>query len=65
MQTLEAPVELWRTIKAAELKLFGMHGKGLGAFLLAIIVLSVIFFGPHLDGLFAFVVGLAAQARSA
>ena len=47
-------MEFWTTLRNAELKLLGMSGKGLGAVLLAIIVLS----GLYVSGNAEFLVSL-------
>ncbi|MFL4470002.1 hypothetical protein ACERZ8_09030 [Tateyamaria armeniaca] len=47
-------MEFWTTPRNAELKLFGMSGKGLGAVLLGVIVL----FGLYLSGTGDFLVSL-------
>ncbi|WP_299723149.1 hypothetical protein [uncultured Tateyamaria sp.] len=56
-------MEFWTTLRNAELKLFGMSGKGFGAVLLAVIVLFGLYLSGHGDFLVSLVDAMSEDKR--
>jgi len=55
--------DFWTTLRNAELKLFGMSGKGLGAVLLAVIILSALYVTGNADVLVSLVEAMSEANR--